>query len=137
MNCGELKASILSHSEQYAKSHGLVYKKHKTALIFKHISDNFLNSSFQNTERNSEWKARLNKNHSNVKETYEMQSSNSSDALLMNVFCHPKISKWKGIRDLFGVNDVKPIFGHKPGIPLKNGERDRTEIDLVLADIFV
>jgi hypothetical protein len=137
MNPSQLKASILSLSEQYAKSRGLEYKKYTTALIFKHISDNFLNSSFQNIERNSELKPRLNKTHSNIKKTYEMQSSNSSNALLMNVFCHSKISKWKGIRDLFRVKDVKPIFGYKPGIPLKNGKRDRTEIDLVLADIFV
>ena len=54
---------------------------------------------------------RLKKDHTKVQNAYEMQSSNSSDALLMNIFCHPKLNSWKGIRNLFGVSDIKPEFG--------------------------
>jgi hypothetical protein len=136
MNSNQLRLSILSHSERYAKKHGLKYKKYQTALIFNRISDNFLNKSYLNIEKNLEWSTRLQKRHSQVEDTFEMQSSNSSDALLMNIFCHPKIGDWKGIRELFKVNDINPKFGVKPGIPLKDGQKDSTEIDLVLNDIF-
>jgi hypothetical protein len=54
----------------------------------------------------------------------------------MNIFCHPKIGEWKGTRDLFKVNEIKPIFGLNPGIPLKDGQRDSTEIDLAFGNIF-
>jgi hypothetical protein len=136
MNSTQLRLSILFHAEQYAKSRGLEYKKHKTAIIFNRISDNFQRESYLNIRKNKEWSSRLQKPHPQVTGAYEMQSSNSSDALLMNIFCYPKIGNWKGVRDLFKVEEISPNFGFKPGIPLKNGGRDRTELDLVFEDIF-
>jgi hypothetical protein len=54
----------------------------------------------------------------------------------MNIFCHPKIGNWKGIRDLFNVNKIASLFGVKPRIPLKDGRKDSTEIDLSFGNIF-
>jgi hypothetical protein len=55
----------------------------------------------------------------------------------MNIFCHSKIGDWKGIRDLFKVSEIEPHFGLNPGIPLKGGRKDSTEIDLSFGNIFV
>jgi len=136
MNSTQLRLSILSHSESYAKKRGLKYQKYKSALIFDRISDNFLAKSYLQIEKNQDWLSRLQKAHQNVEGALEMKSSNSSDALLMNIFCHPKIGEWKGVRELFKVNEIKPIFGFKPGIPLKDGQKDSTEIDLAFENIF-
>jgi len=134
----ELKLSIISHTEQYAMSRRLGYEKRETAIIFKDIADNFLKKSYENIKKNKEWLERLQKKHQKIKGAFEMQSSNSSDALLMNIFCNPNLKSWKEISDLFRVNEIKPKFGIKPGVPLKNDRIDmRTEIDLVFENIFV
>jgi hypothetical protein len=66
----------------------------------------------------------------------EMQSSNSSDALLMNIFCHPSIRKWTGVKKLLG-NDLESIaFGFPGSVRISNGQTDTTEIDLALSDMF-
>ena len=103
----------------------------------KKISDNFLPVSYENIMAKKEWAVRLNKKHSLVKNTYEMQSSNSSDALLMNIFCHPRIDTWKGLRNLFNVNRINPEFGINPEIILKDEQGDKTEIDMAFGDFFI
>jgi len=119
-------------------SRRLGYEKRETAIIFKDIADNFLKKSYENIKKNKEWLERLQKKHQKIKGAFEMQSSNSSDALLMNIFCNPNLKSWKEISDLFRVNEIKPKFGIKPGVPLKNDRIDmRTEIDLVFENIFV
>jgi hypothetical protein len=73
----------------------------------------------------------------------ELDSSMSSDALLMNVFCTPGVAESPTVQAMLGVsNDVEPIFsaqppfgaqpifGWKARVPLANGRFDRTEVDL-------
>jgi hypothetical protein len=68
----------------------------------------------------------------------ELDSSSSSDALLMNIFCHPATLVTHGVRLLLGVNaEAEPIFGYRPGVPLRNGRRDCTEIDMMLGDLLI
>ena len=65
-----------------------------------------------------------------------MQSSNSSDALLMNIFCHPSIRKWTGVKKLLG-DDLESIdFGFPGSVRISNGQTDTTEIDMALSDVF-
>jgi Restriction Endonuclease associating with ARP len=111
-------------------------KEAKTAIIFDDIKSSFNKKSFKsiNTKKKG-WLKRLGKKHSQVKGTKEMQSSNSSDALLMNIFCHPKISDWKGVCNLFGDTPIKNIkFGINPENLLKEGKEEETptEIDMVI-----
>jgi hypothetical protein len=115
----------------------LAYTEYKTAIIFDDITNNFLSKSYENISKNHDWSDRLKKRHPQVQSAYEMQSSNSSDALLMSIFCHPKLNCWKGILNLFGVPDIKPEFGIKPELRLKSGHGDRTEIDLAFENIIV
>ena len=97
-----------------------------------------------------EWARRLTKVHTASRRVraradwqwMELDSVNSSDALLMNIFCHPEVVTDGGVRAevarLLGVEATsQPCFGLKPGVPLRNGRADTTEIDMKLGDLFV
>jgi hypothetical protein len=61
----------------------------------------------------------------------ELDSSNSSDALLMNIFCHPEVFKGHtiapGVANLLNIDPAtQPCFGINPGVPLKNLRKRRT-----------
>ncbi|HEX6501804.1 MAG TPA: hypothetical protein VF011_01060, partial [Terriglobales bacterium] len=67
----------------------------------------------------------------------ELDSSTSSDALLMNVFCYPGVLK-EDLVLLLGVDHhAKPEFGYRARVPLANGRADRTEVDMRLGDLLV
>ncbi|MFC1600831.1 hypothetical protein ACFL34_00585 [Candidatus Sumerlaeota bacterium] len=102
---------------------------------------NFHPDSYENILNHEDWGERLLKPHSQKRrlpEKYredakELDSCNSSDALLMNVFCHPASRNNKKLAGLFGLESLKEIeFGWSPGVK-KNGEGDHTEIDLRLS----
>jgi hypothetical protein len=84
----------------------------------------------------------------------ELDSASSSDALLMNILCHPEV--FDGTRlavpvaALLNVDPAsQPCFGTRPGVPLRTQLRprtkssalraavDRTEIDLTLGNLYV
>ena len=89
----------------------------------------------------------------------ELDSANSSDALLMNIFCHPGVFNGHtlapAIANLLNVDPTaQPCFGINPGVPLKTVRKgrskspaelsgranllaDRTEIDLQLGNLFL
>src|SRR5262249_44665998 len=68
----------------------------------------------------------------------ELDSCISSDALLMNVFCHPGTLREKRVLNMLGVQpDARPRFGIKARVPLKNGHADRTEIDMQIGSLLV
>jgi hypothetical protein len=68
----------------------------------------------------------------------ELDSSMSSDALLMNVFCAPGVAEDSRFRIALGVmGDATPEFGWKARVPLKNGRFDRTEVDLRWGGLLV
>lgn len=102
-----------------------------SAFIFSDVKMNFLEESYLNICRNEFWYKRLDKKHPHFNDgTKEMQSSNSSDALLMNIFCYPEINKWKGIKELLQVSELKEIeFGWSPELVNENPKYP-TEIDL-------
>jgi hypothetical protein len=66
-----------------------------------------------------------------------MQSSNSSDALLMNIFCHPQLVAWKGVADLLGYVPADPVFGLMARVAKQGTDGDATEIDLAIGDCLV
>jgi hypothetical protein len=72
----------------------------------------------------------------------ELDSVNSSDALLMNIFCHPGVSSEGGLGSavarLMGVEGAsEPCFGVHPKVPLRSGLFDRTEVDMQVGDLLV
>ena len=68
----------------------------------------------------------------------ELDSSMSSDALLMNVFCTPGVAESTAVRNALGVEgDEAPVFGWKARVPLTGGRFDRTEVDMRLGSLLV
>jgi hypothetical protein len=68
----------------------------------------------------------------------ELDCANSSDALLMNIFCYRRTIANQGLTAVLGVpSGLTPEFGFRPGVPLLNGKADRTEIDMKLGDLLV
>jgi hypothetical protein len=68
----------------------------------------------------------------------ELDSCASSDALLMNVFCYPGVSRDGRVSALLGAEPGEsPCFGYKARVPLANGKFDRTEVDLRLGNLLV
>jgi hypothetical protein len=107
---------------------------------------NFLAPAYRSIKQTPAWSRRLAKVHTSARRALlsrdsdrrELDSSSSSDALLMNIFCHPATLVTPGVRRLLGVNaGDEPIFGYRPGIPLRSGRRDCTEIDMMLGDLLI
>lgn len=95
--------------------------------------------------RRPEWRGRLQKVHSQAKHALpgaehvwrELDSSMSSDALLMNIFCYPGVTKRREVSLLLGTDagDV-PEFGFRPNVPLLSGAKERTEVDMKLGGVL-
>jgi len=107
--------------------------------------DNFLDQSYSAILDKAEWRKRLEKVHSQASRALpraarlwsELDSCNSSDALLMNVFCFPEILERSDLRGLLGIeNGTLPEFGFKAHVPLVNGT-DRTEVDMKLGSLLL
>jgi len=138
MHPTEFKNILRQSALSYAKEHGFdVDTSHKSAVIFKNEANAFCPTSFNFISKNADWLARTKKPHQNVADIMEMQSSNSSDALLMSIFCHPKIASWKGVRDILSFEPVNPIFGFKALVEKEGTNGDMTEIDMAIGDHFV
>jgi hypothetical protein len=138
MSPQSLKNLLKERAEEFADTKGLpIDTSYQTAALFKDLDGNFFRDSFEAIQGNPNWSKRLAKQHNQVPWAREVQSSSSSDALLMNIFCHPKILKWKGVRDLLGLVDVEIRFGVEPGVEKGGGESRPTEIDMEVGDLFV
>jgi hypothetical protein len=107
---------------------------------------NFHPASFARIQANPQWARRLQKVHTASKRQRlrsnwrwrELDCANSSDALLMNIFCYPNVPTARSTRLLLGANpDADPHFGVKPRVPLHQGKQDATEIDMQLGDLLV
>lgn len=111
---------------------------------------NFHPDSYAQICANPAWSRRLSKVHTASRRSrarkdwqwMELDSANSSDALLMNIFCHPGVfsegSLNLKVANLLNVEPVAlPCFGINPRVPLRSGRLDRTEIDLHLGNLFV
>ncbi|HKD80557.1 MAG TPA: hypothetical protein VKH81_12745 [Candidatus Angelobacter sp.] len=106
---------------------------------------NFISASYQAIIRRPEWHRRLQKVHSQAKDALprveyrwrELDSSMSSDALLMNIFCHPGVTRRREVALLLGtdIGDV-PEFGFRPHVPLLSGAKERTEVDMKLGSVL-
>lgn len=107
---------------------------------------NFLPATYRAILKNDNWRRRLQKPHTSAAQVFprdgvrrrELDSSTSSDALLMNVFCYPGTLKQDLLLKLLDVGrGAKPEFGHRARVPLANGHADRTEVDMRLGQLLV
>jgi len=68
----------------------------------------------------------------------ELDCANSSDALLMNIFCRTRSVRSTKLCSLLGVPPgLGPEFGFRPRIPFRDAKPDRTEIDMTLGALLI
>jgi hypothetical protein len=133
-----------AHVESYGSAPVIVYEPEWD----RH--GNFFDPAYAAIAERPEWMRRFDKVHAQAARSLpkpqldparrwrELDSSMSSDALLMNIFCTPGVTKSTAVRDALGVDTaVAPIFGWKARVPLANGRFDRTEVDMRLGSLLV
>ena len=104
---------------------------------------NFNDDSYAAILANASWAKRLEKPHprrdalpkDRQASAMELDSSNSSDALLMNCFCYPGAAE-RILQGCLQMTPTGPVeFGVRGKVPLRNGETDRTELDMRVGNI--
>jgi hypothetical protein len=107
---------------------------------------NFHPDAYQRICAKEAWARRLEKAHTAYRrmklrsnwQWKELDCSNSSDALLMNIFCHPEVMAGNRIRAMLNADwDAEPEFGFKPRVPLQKGKSDNTEVDMKIGEQLV
>jgi hypothetical protein len=131
----------LPHVESYGGMAVTVYPPHPTGR--RH--GNFFDESYAAMLAIPEWRKRLEKVHTSGRSSLpksqrrwkELDSSMSSDALLMNIFCCPYVSDDPRVLGLLGIQAAElPQFGWRACVPMTKGQADRTEVDMKLGDML-
>lgn len=163
----ELSARNLDRAAHHAHEHtsGSVPSVLYTPDPATDTHGNFLDSSFRRIQANPAWAARLSKAYTasrripgrrsladdlSTRTRRELDCANSSDALLMNVFCYPGLLGRPAVQQILGLsNPATPAFGVRVGVPLRPSPAqsrkrnapaqhpDRTEVDCQLADLLL
>jgi hypothetical protein len=145
----EICARNLAFAREYHLAHALSYGE-APAVCYEPEGEthgNFLPETYRAILANPQWARRLKKAHTARRSALprndrgfwsELDSCNSSDALLMNVFCCPGVFDDGRVLALLGVEaDAAPEFGYQARVPLAGGKFDRTEADMRLGGLLV
>ena len=148
-----LRQELRERNIAFAAKHGLAHQLSygEAPVVCYEPCDNghgnFLRATYAAILENDAWAKRLRKAHTSGRTNLprndrgfwgELDSSNSSDALLMNVFCCPGVFDNERVRLILGIDrPAEPEFGVKARVPLCNGKFDRTEVDLRIGDLLV
>ena len=149
-----LREELSLRAVSFASQHSLLHEctiGSRTSVIFRESFDglhgNFYPASYSRIQAVPGWKRRLSKAHSSAsrrlvshdRERRELDTAVSSDALLMNIFCHPRaFSANSSLRALLGSEASGRLeFGHKPRIPLLTDHVECTEVDLKIGKLLV
>ena len=148
----QLRQELCLRNRQYAVGCAHVESYGRQPVIVYAPDDgrhgNFFDPAYAAIYARPELLQRLNKIHAQAARSLprheagrrwcELDSSTSSDALLMNVFCTPGVVESPRVRQALGLaEDEPPVFGWKARVPLKNGRGDRTEVDLRWGGLMV
>jgi hypothetical protein len=135
-----LRAPLHAHECSFGSVPSYLYREDGN----KH--GNFHPASYQAIQARPDWRQRLDKSYTASKfiprrwdrTRSELDCANSSDALLMNIFCYPKVLQRSQLCVTLGVErNLSPSFGFKPSVPVSNGKTDRTEIDMSLGSLLI
>jgi hypothetical protein len=150
-----LRQELAERARQYAQSqklsHSLSYGESPVVCFVpdpgRPRHGNFVPESYKAMVSHPPWRKRLDKVHSQDRRSLpttergcwrELDSCNSSDALLMNIFCHPKVFRRERALAILGVDTgTAPRFGYRARVPLLGSRFDRTEVDMRLGDLLV
>jgi hypothetical protein len=137
-------AATRAHVESYGNPPVIVYAPENG----RH--GNFFDEAYAAIAASPEWTRRFDKVHAQAARSLpkpeseptrrwrELDSSMSSDALLMNVFCTPGVLESAALRNALGIeDDAQPVFGWKARVPLASGRFDRTEVDMRLGTLLI
>jgi hypothetical protein len=138
---------------RFASANGFLHEQtdgQVPSIIFGRDDDgqhgNFHPAAYERICGNREWNKRLEKVHTASKRSRvranwqwkELDCANSSDALLMNIFCHPEVMTSPHVQAMLGFESNAVLeFGFKPCTPLERGRRDNTEIDMKVDNLLV
>ena len=131
----------LPHVTSYGELPVVVYQQSECGR--RH--GNFISASYVSILRRPKWRKRLQKVHSQGRRSlpagdglwHELDSSLSSDALLMNIFCYPGVTRRKEVSRILGLEVGNlPEFGFMPRVPWLSQATERTEIDMKLGNML-
>ena len=149
----KLRQALIERAEKYVCKHHLtehVYRSRgnpPTVLFRPYRSNgqdyhgNFILSSYKAIMEKPEWRARLERPHQRQNAlrpedraaAKELDSCCSSDALLMNIFCHPTTEENLKLAALLGLKRLPtPEFGFRARLPFGEARYDRTQLDVRL-----
>lgn len=151
---GALRAELAARNRRYARGRVHAESYSSAPVIVYEPEDgrhgNFFDASYSAIRSNDKWMRRFDKVHTqgarclpkpaldSTRRWRELDSSMSSDALLMNIFCTPGVVESAALQGALGVEaGALPEFGWKAKVPLANGRFDRTEVDLRLGSLLV
>ena len=144
---GKLRLKLAQKAECFAHTHDVTYYKSlgKSAPTILFPGDlvnlrhgNFIGESYAAILENPTWAQRLKKAHSQRHslpedrrcDARELDSSNSSDALLMNCFCYPGAAA-RIFQSCLPSMPTGPVeFGVAGKVPLCNTKSDTTKLDM-------
>jgi hypothetical protein len=133
--------NLLPHVTSYGELPVVVYQQSECG---RHHG-NFISASYRAILSTPEWRKRLQKVHSQGRRSLpardgswrELDSSLSSDALLMNIFCYPGVARRTEVCRILGLEPGSvPEFGFMPRVPLISETTERTEIDMKLGNML-
>lgn len=159
-NAGALRRELISRNQELAgKAAHQVTRRGSTIyqagrdLHGNLVHGNFMEASWRRILAHPAWYKRLEKAHTSKRQGRELDirsdsprengwreldSANSSDALLMNLFCYPRVLAGTRLPALLGIErGLEPLFGFKPRVPLLRELVDTTEIDMRLGTLLV
>jgi hypothetical protein len=133
-----------AHVESYGSAPVIVFEPENG------LHANFFDPAYTAIAASPDWMRRFDKVHAQAARSLpkpqvdparrwrELDSSMSSDALLMNIFCTPCVADSLAVRNALGVDaETNPVFGWKARVPLVNGRFDRTEVDMRFGSLLV
>lgn len=155
VEASQLRQEITQRAVEYAQANRIYFRRShfdSGSVVFLpdlqgQAHGNFHPASYRTILSRSIWRKRLGKvltvpdklrNLDDDRRLCELDSCCSSDALLMNVFCHPRVRSSYRVLSLLGLDETAvPIFGWRARVPLASGKFDRTEVDLKLGTLLV
>ncbi len=136
-NSSYASLNLLPHVTTYGELPVVVYQPSECGRYH----GNFLSVSYRAILRRPQWRRRLQKVHTQGRRSLpakdglwrELDSSLSSDALLMNIFCYPGVTRRIEVCGILGIEpESLPEFGFMLRVPLFTEATERTEIDMKL-----
>jgi hypothetical protein len=155
LHSAALREHITSCAAEFARVNSLAFRRSHLDFgsgVFlpdweRMSHGNFHPASYRAILRRAIWRKRLGKaltiterlqRVDDDRRLCELDSCCSSDALLMNVFCHPVVRRSTQVLGMLGVHEAAvPIFGWRARVPLQDGKSDRTEVDMKFGSLLV